>query len=134
MSFRLINRANFKPITKNLNVIGYHRAIRQYSSESHKHSNNGSGSSNKLIFATGSAALGLGFYYLNSYNQGKRNQALATIEEKVPLQSREREFQKVYNEVYKILENEDYDDGSYAPNLLRLVDNVKILTLLTSNC
>lgn len=80
---------------------------RFYSSEPPK------SSSNPLLWAAGAAAAGGAGYYFWS-----QNSAPATPKVFNPTKE---DYQKVYNEVASRLEeNEDYDDGSYGPVLVRL--------------
>lgn len=80
---------------------------RFYSSEPPK------SSSNPLLWAVGAAAAGGAGYYFWS-----QNSAPATPKVFTPTKE---DYQKVYNEIASRLEeNEDYDDGSYGPVLVRL--------------
>ena len=62
------------------------------------------GSSGPLIAAVLTAGAGLGWYYKDSLFPPS------------PL-----DYQAVYNDIADILENPEYDDGSYGPVLIRLV-------------
>lgn len=93
--------------------------MRSYSSQGGE---SGVGSGRGAIFAGGALLTGLGLYFFNNLNnyEGTRNQAVAKIEEKLPVDSGSRDYQKVYNAIVDVLENENYDDGTFAPVLLRL--------------
>ncbi|KAI1500123.1 mitochondrial putative cytochrome c peroxidase [Biscogniauxia marginata] len=80
---------------------------RFYSSEPPK-----SSSSSTLIYLTGAAVAAAGGYYF--YSQG------GSVSPKVFTPTKE-DYQKVYNEIANRLEeNDEYDDGSYGPVLVRL--------------
>ncbi|TIA89365.1 hypothetical protein E3P99_02145 [Wallemia hederae] len=116
-----INRNAAKAASNRSSVIR-RTAIRSYSSSGEQSSSGGSGSG-AAIFAGGALLTGIGLYYFNNVNhnyEGTRNQALAKVEEKLPVESGSRDYQKVYNAIVDILETEDYDDGTFAPVLLRL--------------
>lgn len=113
-----INRLNknFSRDLYNRSSIIRRQGIKSYSSHS---TPNESTINSKLIFATGAILTGFGLIYFNNY-QGSANQAIAKVEEKLPVDSASRDYQKVYNAIVDVLETEDYDDGSFAPVLLRL--------------
>lgn len=113
---------NIRKINLNANrgVFNRTNVIRSYSTSTES---GPSGGGRGAIFAGGALLTGLGLYYFNNLNhnyEGSRNQAIAKVEEKLPVDSGSREYQKVYNAIVDTLETEDYDDGSFAPVLLRL--------------
>ncbi|TIB65289.1 hypothetical protein E3P77_02818 [Wallemia ichthyophaga] len=117
---------NFGKINKNVARAASNRkavicqpVMRSYSSQGGE---SGGGSGRGAIFAGGALLTGLGLYFFNNLNnyEGTRNQAVAKIEEKLPVDSGSRDYQKVYNAIVDVLENENYDDGTFAPVLLRL--------------
>ena len=87
------------------------RHSRRYATGSPKSSNTG------LYFGAGAAALvGVGgYFYLSSKPD-------ATVQTKAKIFKPSKEdYQKVYNEIAKLLEEKDnYDDGSYGPVIVRL--------------
>jgi cytochrome c peroxidase len=87
---------------------------RGYSSEA---SSGGSdGGSGAWVWLLGAAAIGGGGYY--AYSQGLFDGAGASAK---PFAPNFEDYQAVYNAVAKKLVDEtDYDDGSYGPVLLRL--------------
>ncbi|KAJ1569790.1 heme peroxidase, partial [Nowakowskiella sp. JEL0078] len=64
-----------------------------------------------LVYAAIAAFAAAGAYYMYSGD----NQSTSLVVANKPL-----EYQLVYNKIASILENNDYDDGSYAPVLIRL--------------
>ncbi|TIB70009.1 heme peroxidase [Wallemia mellicola] len=117
---------NINRLNKNISRDLYNRSslirrqgIKSYSSHSTHSTPNESTVNSKLIFTTGAILTGFGLVYFNNY-QGSANQAIAKVEEKLPVDSASRDYQKVYNAIVDVLETEDYDDGSFAPVLLRL--------------
>ncbi|RHZ61197.1 hypothetical protein Glove_349g146 [Diversispora epigaea] len=75
-------------------------------------------SSNKILYLIGAAALiGGGSYYLYTNNLVKD---IGVSENKVPDKPKVIDYQKIYNQIADILEDNDYDDGSYGPILVRL--------------
>lgn len=82
---------------------------RFYSSEPAK-----SGSSSALLWVALLGAGASGGYYF--YSQGGLPGGVSK-----PFAPTQKDYQAVYNEIAKLLEEkDDYDDGSYAPVLLRL--------------
>ncbi|KAI9322882.1 heme peroxidase [Dichotomocladium elegans] len=84
---------------------------RTYATEAGKKSGN-----SPLLFL-GLAALGGagGYYYYNSQQEVKVVDKVETAEK-----SKSVDYYKVYKDIADILEDNDYDDGSYGPVLLRL--------------
>ncbi|KAF3919395.1 Catalase-peroxidase [Orbilia brochopaga] len=80
-----------------------------------------SGGSKGLIFgALAAAALGGGGYYLYSTGQLAELAGVAGVTAKDFVPTKE-DYEKVYEEIAKrLVEFDDYDDGSYAPVLARL--------------
>ncbi|KAJ1557481.1 heme peroxidase, partial [Nowakowskiella sp. JEL0078] len=66
---------------------------------------------NSFLYGAIAIAAAAGAYYV--YSGDNKPASLAIV--KKPL-----EYQLVYNKIASILENNDYDDGSYAPVLIRL--------------
>jgi cytochrome c peroxidase len=77
-----------------------------------KHEGNPTG----LAWGAGALLVGAGAYALYTYKPELFGQASAKV-----FTPRFEDYQKVYNEIAKRLEeHDDYDDGSYGPVLLRL--------------
>ncbi|BGP00316.1 heme peroxidase [Rhodotorula toruloides] len=75
---------------------------------------NSGGSNNGLLFGLlGAGALGGGLYLYTRDSSDNRNVKDAASPQQV-------DYQKVYNAIADILEDEKYDDGSYGPVLVRL--------------
>jgi cytochrome c peroxidase len=73
-----------------------------------------SGGSNAFLWVGGAAAAGGVGYYL--YSQGDASAAAPKV-----FKPTQKDYQEVYDAVAKrIEENDDYDDGSYGPVLVRL--------------
>ena len=83
-------------------------ARRGYSSAPPKSSNAG------LYLGLTTAALGGGAYYLYSTDQIEKFTGLK-LSGAGPMVPGKEDYQKVYNTIADILENNDYDDGSYGP-------------------
>ncbi|TPX57427.1 hypothetical protein SpCBS45565_g08205 [Spizellomyces sp. 'palustris'] len=78
----------------------------------------GKGNSN-LLWAAVAGAAGIGGYYYYRFTQGDLTEAIPHSPTKSKLTP--AQFQEVYNDIAKLLDsNPDYDDGSYAPVLVRL--------------
>ncbi|KAI2629842.1 cytochrome c peroxidase [Hypoxylon sp. NC1633] len=109
---RQFARAALRTTARNTFATSSRQAFRQhgrrfYSSEPPKTS-----SSSTLVYLAGAAAAGAAGYYF--YTQG------GSVTPKVFTPKKE-DFQKVYNEIASRLEeNDEYDDGSYGPVLVRL--------------
>ncbi|KAB2575097.1 peroxidase [Lasiodiplodia theobromae] len=87
-----------------------HQSRRGYSSEAGK-----SSGPNPAVWVGALAVLGGAGYYAYSSIQGVQ------AESKGPFTPKFEDYQKVYNVIAKALEeNDNYDDGSYGPVLLRL--------------
>lgn len=82
-----------------------------------------SGGSSKIIIPLGLGLIGAAGYYaysndlLPSTFSGAQASGLKTGGVFIPTKD---DFQKVYNDVAELLENNDYDDGSYGPVVVRL--------------
>ncbi|GAA5906994.1 hypothetical protein JCM6882_000023 [Rhodosporidiobolus microsporus] len=73
------------------------------------------GSSNALLFgALGAAVVGGGAYFLSQSGQDDARKVKSAASPKV------LDYQAVYNKIAESLEDENYDDGSYGPVLVRL--------------
>jgi len=74
-----------------------------------------SGGNGLLIGGVAVAALGGGYYYYNNFAKSSAYDAPKIF------QPSQDDYQKVYDAVAKrLVEHDDYDDGSYGPVLLRL--------------
>lgn len=109
---RQMARAALRTSARNTFATSSRQAFRQhgrrfYSSEPPKTS-----SSSSLIYLAGAAVAGAaGYYFYTSNNSGSTKVFSATKDD----------YQKVYNEIANRLEeNDEYDDGSYGPVLVRL--------------
>ncbi|KAF9182079.1 heme peroxidase [Haplosporangium sp. Z 27] len=88
-------------------------ATRAYSSQAAAPSG---GFGSKLVFAAIGAGAGAGAYHFYLQNEGSSLPAVTAADKpKEPL-----DYQKVYNAIAAIIEDENYDDGSYGPVFLRL--------------
>ncbi|KAG0254972.1 heme peroxidase [Mortierella polycephala] len=88
-------------------------ATRAYSSQGAAPSG---GAGKAIAIALLSAGAGAGGYHFYSQNEASSLPAVAEAEKpKEPL-----DYQKVYNAIAAIIEDENYDDGSYGPVFLRL--------------
>ncbi|KAF8931054.1 heme peroxidase [Dissophora ornata] len=89
-------------------------ASRAYSSQA---SSGGSGIGSSLVIAALSTGVGAAGYHLYLENEKSSLPKVAAAAEKPkePL-----DYQKVYNAIAAIIEDENYDDGSYGPVFLRL--------------
>ncbi|KAI0854244.1 heme peroxidase [Daldinia vernicosa] len=113
---RQMARAALRTSARNTFATSSRQAFRQhgrrfYSSEPPKTS--GSSSSSSLIYLGAGAVVagGAGYYFYTSNNSGSTKVFSATKDD----------YQKVYNEIANRLEeNDEYDDGSYGPVLVRL--------------
>ncbi|KAF9382135.1 heme peroxidase [Podila verticillata] len=91
-------------------------ATRTFASQSS--SSGGGGSSTLIAVVLGAAAGAAGYHY---YYQ--KDQSLPKIASAVPqaeVKKQPLDYQKVYNAIAAIIEDENYDDGSYGPVFLRL--------------
>ncbi|KAK4054353.1 heme peroxidase [Microbotryomycetes sp. JL221] len=108
-SARVAARQSFGP------ALRQHSARRGYASGQAAASSSGGGGNGLLYGLLAAAAVGGGAYYLTgsstSTDPTKVKNAAPTS--KV-------DYQKVYNAIAERLENENYDDGSYGPVLVRL--------------
>ncbi|THH05349.1 hypothetical protein EW145_g4863 [Phellinidium pouzarii] len=101
-------------------------SFRKYSTESTEPAKK---SSNTLLYASlgGVALAGVGYYFYTSSSESSKQvgtaaksaaQSVKVLANFVPTKE---DYQKVYNEIAGILEeNSEYDDGSYGPILIRL--------------
>lgn len=87
-------------------------ARRGYASDSTTSSSSG------LYWAIVGVAAGAGGYYFYQ-NGGLASLGKADMSSK-PFSPTKEDYQKVYNAVAERLENDEYDDGSYGPVLVRL--------------
>ncbi|CAO3628842.1 unnamed protein product [Cunninghamella blakesleeana] len=101
---RVINRAALSSVAYRTSLLKP-AAVRSYSTSMPPHKKGG----NNLILFLGLAALGGagGYYYHNSSHS-------------VSTQKKPIDYQQIYNEIAELLEDNDYDDGSYGPVLVRL--------------
>ena len=111
---RFVSRATVRP-TASSSVLATRQAFRSsrrsYSSAAPKPSNTG------LYLGVGAVALlGGGGYYLYARNPSAKGEVRSKI-----FKPTRDDYQKVYNYIAKLLEEQDeYDDGSYGPVVLRL--------------
>ena len=98
-------------------------AFRQQSRRGYADSNGPRGSSNTTLIGGGLiavAALGGGYYFYNN-SSATLKQSSAAGEKFGVFKPTHEDYQKVYNAVAKrLVEHDEYDDGSYGPVLLRL--------------
>ena len=80
-----------------------------------------------LLFGGGLATAAAGFVYvkLNAPAESKfsfkKSEAAETIKTSTPFTPKKEDYQQVYNEIARRLEEkDDYDDGSYGPVIVRL--------------
>ncbi|KAI5779533.1 heme peroxidase [Geopyxis carbonaria] len=91
--------------------------IRQNARRGYSSGTEGKGSNTGLIAGITLAALGGAGYYLYSTDQLAAFGISSTPKVFTPTKA---DYQAVYNDVAELLEDNDYDDGSYGPVLLRL--------------
>ncbi|GAA6064448.1 hypothetical protein JCM10212_000147 [Sporobolomyces blumeae] len=90
----------------------------QSSGGSSSSSSSSGGSSNAFLYGLlGAGALGGGAYYYSRQNPTYDQDPRKVVDAASPKQV---DYQKVYNAIAEILEDEKYDDGSYGPVLVRL--------------
>ncbi|CAG8590201.1 9792_t:CDS:2 [Ambispora gerdemannii] len=77
----------------------------------------GGGGSKLVWIAAGLVGAGAGYYIFSTQQIIQKVEPLA---EATPPPKKEIDYQSVYNQIADILEDNDYDDGSYGPVLLRL--------------
>ncbi|KAL5528522.1 CCP1 [Sanghuangporus sanghuang] len=102
--------------------------IRKYSTESPPNPPPKSGSNAWLYGSiSGAALISVGYYLYSTSDAGKEAASAAksagqAVKVKTNLVPTKEDYQKkqVYNEIASILEDNDYDDGSYGPVLVRL--------------
>ncbi|ESK84513.1 cytochrome c peroxidase [Moniliophthora roreri MCA 2997] len=99
------------------------QAIRRYSAET----SSGSGStppppkSNTALFiGLGAIVAAAGGYYVFSSDSDAVKYGVQAAKVKANFVPTKEDYQKVYNRITELLDNNDYDDGSYGPVLLRL--------------
>ncbi|GAA5914431.1 peroxidase [Sporobolomyces salmoneus] len=81
-------------------------------------SSSGGGSNNAFLYGLlGAGALGGGAYYFTQRNPTADEDPRTVHDAASP---KEVDYQKVYNAIADVLEEEGYDDGSYGPVLVRL--------------
>ncbi|KAG0231727.1 heme peroxidase [Actinomortierella wolfii] len=90
--------------------------FRAYSSQPQK-SGGGGGS---LVIAALSAAAGAGAYYFYAESQKSTLPAVAAAAAPAETKKEPLDYQKVYNAIAELLEDDNYDDGSYGPVFIRL--------------
>ncbi|GAA5824518.1 hypothetical protein JCM11251_000456 [Rhodosporidiobolus azoricus] len=87
---------------------------RRYASSSSSSTSGGSSNNTLLFGAAGAAVVGGGLWY---FTRPDPNDARTVKDAASP---KEVDYQAVYNKIAEILDDEDYDDGSYGPVLVRL--------------
>ncbi|KAF9970921.1 heme peroxidase [Actinomortierella ambigua] len=90
--------------------------FRAYSSQPAK----SSGGAGSLFLAAASAVAGAGAYYFYAENQKSTLPAVAAAAAPAEKKKEPLDYQKVYNAIAELLEDDNYDDGSYGPVFLRL--------------
>ncbi|KAF9950846.1 heme peroxidase [Mortierella alpina] len=96
-------------------------ATRAYSAQPNRSSGGGAGST--LVIAALAAAAGAGGYHYYVQNEGSTLPKIASAKSAGAGASKATEpldYQKVYNAIAELLEDDNYDDGSYGPVFLRL--------------
>ncbi|KAI5838954.1 heme peroxidase [Morchella snyderi] len=123
---------SFTPLRRNLTTATHARPSTKIASPIRQAPRRGyaseapSGGSGKGIFVGLTlAALGGAGYYLYSTDQLSAITRLAGVKSSTkppgPFQPTKEDYQKVYNDVAEVLDsNDEYDDGSYGPVLVRL--------------
>ncbi|CAG8507340.1 9255_t:CDS:2 [Ambispora leptoticha] len=95
-------------------AIPFSKKARVFSTTTEEKSGGGGGS--KLIWiAAGLIGAGAGYYIFSTQQTVQKVDPVAT-----PPPKKEIDYQNVYNQIADILEDNDYDDGSFGPVLLRL--------------
>ncbi|PWW76264.1 heme peroxidase [Tuber magnatum] len=120
----------FTPLRRNLTTASRARPttsiatpIRQTGRRGYASGGSTSGGSSKIVIPLGLGLVGAAGYYAYSNNllssvfAGARASGLKTGGAFTPTRD---DFQRVYNDVAEILENNDYDNGSYGPVVVRL--------------
>jgi len=109
----------FKTSTRNTAFVLPTQSFRQQSRRGYASTPNSSSSSSYLWIGALAAAGGAGYYL---YTQGNGSLLSGSASEtKGVFTPKAEDYQKVYNEIAKALEEkDDYDDGSYGPVLVRL--------------
>lgn len=75
---------------------------------------------NYAIFAALAVAGGAGYFYLNNGGVSEMKKG-SSGETRGVFTPKKEDYQQVYNEIAKLLEDkDDYDDGSYGPVIVRL--------------
>ncbi|KAG0338115.1 heme peroxidase [Podila humilis] len=97
--------------------------VRTFASQSGGGGGGGGGGSTLVAAVVGATAGAVGYHF---YKQSDLSSSLpkvaATGDSKTSSESKKQplDYQKVYNAIADLLEDENYDDGSYAPVFLRL--------------
>jgi len=109
----------FKTATRNTAFTLPRQTFRQQSRRGYASQPSSSGSSTLLWVGALAAAGGAGYYFYTQSNgsllSGSANETKGVFIPKY------EDYQKVYNEIAaRLEENDDYDDGSYGPVLVRL--------------
>ncbi|KAG9320295.1 hypothetical protein KVV02_008061 [Mortierella alpina] len=96
-------------------------ATRAYSAQPNRSSGGGTGST--LLIAALAAGAGAAGYHYYVQNEGSTLPKVASAKSAGAASSKATEpldYQKVYNAIAELLEDDNYDDGSYGPVFLRL--------------
>ena len=87
---------------------------RTYSTEKTEQKTSGGGSRIIWIGAIGLIGAGAGYYLYSSNTGGILEQT------KAPEKQKTIDYQKIYNQIADVLEDNDWDDGSHGPIFIRL--------------
>jgi cytochrome c peroxidase len=110
----------FKTATRNTAFTLPRQTFRQQSHRGYASEPSSSSSSSTLLWAGALAAASGAGYYFYTQNNGSLLSGSAS-ETKGVFTPKQKDYQKVYNEIAAHLEEkDDYDDGSYGPVLVRL--------------
>jgi cytochrome c peroxidase len=109
----------FKTATRNTAFTLPRQTFRQQSRRGYASQPSSSGSSTLLWVGALAAAGGAGYYFYTRSNGSLLSGSAS--ETKGVFTPKYEDYQKVYNEIAaRLEENDDYDDGSYGPVLVRL--------------
>ncbi|KAK3806711.1 MAG: heme peroxidase [Benniella sp.] len=116
LASRALLRAPLASVARRAATISSTRvAARAYSSQA---SSGGSGFGSSLIVAAIAAGVGAGGYHF--YLESQKSTLPAVVAAGADKAKGPIDYQKVYNAIADLLEDDNYDDGSYGPVFLRL--------------
>ncbi|KAG0240751.1 heme peroxidase [Mortierella sp. GBA43] len=93
-------------------------AVRTYAAQPQRQSGGGGGST--LLIALIAAGAGAAGYHYYVQGDGAKVVGVATDSSSSAQKGKPIDYQKVYNAIADLLEDDNYDDGSYGPVFLRL--------------